>query len=283
MKRFPRLLLLLVGQVALMVGGCGKEPPVAELSVPSVSSLASAVSNSAPGQTRPSFYTYEVVNTWPHDPQAFTQGLVYHDGQILESTGLNGQSTLRRVDLVTGVVRTQVAVPAQYFAEGLAILNDRAYQLTWQDHKAFVYDLKTLRLEREFSYPGEGWGLTTDGQYLILSDGTSHIRFLDPQTFTIKRTLNITDRTWPVDRLNELEYIKGEIFANIWGADYVVRIDPSTGTVTGIIDFTGLLPVQDRTRDTDVLNGIAYDPRGDRLFVTGKRWPKLFEVRLRRK
>ena len=284
MKRFARLLLLLqlVG-LALGLGGCGKGPTLDELSVPPVSSLASAVSNSAPRQTRPAFYTYEVVNTWPHDPQAFTQGLVYLDGQLLESTGLNGQSTLRRVELVTGVVRAQVVVPPQYFAEGLAVLNDKAYQLTWKDHKVFVYDLKTLRVESEFSYNGEGWGLTTDGRNLILSDGTSRIRFLDPQTLSVNRTLNVTDRTWPVDRLNELEYVKGEIYANIWGSDYVVRIDPSTGTVTGIIDFTGLLPFQERTRDTDVLNGIAYDSSSDRLFVTGKRWPKLFEVRLRLK
>src|SRR5262249_41126880 len=137
--------------------------------------------------------------------------------------------------------------------------------------------------EREFSYEGEGWGITTDGHFLIMSDGTSQLRFLDPSSFAVKRTVNVTHRTWPVDRLNELEYVKGEIFANIWGADYVVRIDPEKGLVTGVIDFTGLLPVQDRTADTDVLNGIAYDSRGDRLFVTGKRWPKLYEVQLKLK
>jgi len=254
---------------------------------PGVSSGPTNASESAngpgPRQTAPAIYTYEVRNTWPHDRQAFTQGLVFVDGQLLESTGLNGQSTLRRVDLQTGLVIKQVAVPAQYFAEGLAILNGKAFQLTWLNHKGFVYDLKTLRLERDFTYAGEGWGLTTDGDCLILSDGTQRIRFLDPETFQVKRTIVVSHRNWPVDRLNELEFVKGEIFANVWGANYVLRIDPVSGAVTGVIDFSGLLPAQDRTWDTDVLNGIAYDAKGDRLFVTGKRWPKLFEVRLRLK
>ncbi len=273
---------VVLSQGLLALSGCGKGAAGDELSVPSVTTLAKAASNSpASKQTRPAFYTYDVVNVFPHDPHAFTQGLVFLNGQLLESTGLNGQSTLRRVELKTGRVLQQVDVAPQFFAEGLAVLNQKAYQLTWQTHKAFVYDLESFRPEREFPYPGEGWGLTTDGASLILSDGTSQLRFLDPENFTLKRTLTVRDRTWPVDRLNELEYIRGEIFANIWGADYVVRINPETGTVTGIVDFTGLLPVQDRTPGTDVLNGIAYDSTSDHLFVTGKRWPKLFEVRLR--
>lgn len=226
-------------------------------------------------------YTYEVVNVMPHDRAAFTQGLVYLDGDLLESTGLNGESSLRRVELQTGAVRQQVAVPPAYFAEGLAVLGNRAYQLTWQNRKGFVYDLATFRVEQEFAYAGEGWGLTTDGHQLVLSDGTDELRFLDPVTFEVKRKLRVVMVDHPVTQLNELEYVKGEIFANVWGANYVVRIDPATGHVTGLIDFTGLLAPADHSATTDVLNGIAYDAVGDRLFVTGKRWPKLFEVRLK--
>ena len=226
-------------------------------------------------------YTYEVVNVLPHDPTAFTQGLVYLDGAFLESTGLNGQSSLRLVEVQTGRVARQHEVPAAYFAEGLAVIGDKAFQLTWQNHKGFVYGLADFQVEREFSLDGEGWGLTTDGHWLILSDGTDQLQFLDPATFEIKRTVRVSVNGHPAGRLNELEYVKGEVFANIWGADYIVRIDPASGRVTGIVDFSGLLPPQDRNPNTDVLNGIAYDTVGDRLFVTGKRWPKLFEVRLK--
>lgn len=226
-------------------------------------------------------YTFKVVTIHPHDPGAFTEGLVFLDGTLLESTGLNGQSSLRKVELKTGRVLKHVEVPEQYFAEGLAVLAGKVFQLTWQNHKGFVYDLESLRLKREFPYEGEGWGLTTDGQWLILSDGTDQIRFLDPLTFEVKRTIRVQLHDRSVDRLNELEYIKGEIFANVWGADHVVRIDPATGRVVGLIDFTGLFSAQERRSKEDVLNGIAYDAAEDRLFVTGKRWPKLFEVRLK--
>ena len=226
-------------------------------------------------------YSYEVVATWPHDRRAFTQGLVFRHGNLLESTGLNGQSTLREADMKTGAILKQVEVPAQFFAEGLAVLGDRAYQLTWQNHKGFVYDVDTFRLEREFAYEGEGWGLTTDGRVLILSDGTSQIRFLDPATFQVRRTIKVVADGKPISRLNELEWINGEIFANVWQTDEVVRIDPATGVVRGTIDFSGLLAPQDRGPETDVLNGIAYDAESDRLFITGKRWPKIFEVRLK--
>jgi len=194
---------------------------------------------------------------------------------------LNGQSSLRKVDLMSGKVLKQVKVSTQFFAEGLAALDGKIYQLTWQNQKGFVYDQESFQLEREFTYEGEGWGLTTDGQSLILSDGTDCIRFLDPASFEVKRTINVQARHQPVTHLNELEYIKGEIFANIWVTDEVARIDPATGKVVGVIDFTGLLAPEDRDETTDVLNGIAYDAVNDRLFVTGKRWPKLFEVRLR--
>lgn len=226
-------------------------------------------------------YSYQVVNTYPHDPHAFTQGLVFFEGELLESTGLNGESTLRKVDLKTGKVLKQIAVPRQYFAEGLALLSNRLFQLTWLNQKAFVYDLQEFQVKKEFAYEGEGWGLTTDGQLLLMSNGTDQIRFLDPETFQVRRSIHVQARGQPIYRLNELEFVKGEIFANIWGADFVVRIDPAKGKVLGVIDFRNLLSPTDRSADTDVLNGIAYDAGGDRLFVTGKRWPKLFEVKLK--
>jgi glutamine cyclotransferase len=227
-------------------------------------------------------YTYEVVKTFPHDRMAFTQGLVFLDGKLLESTGLNGHSTLREVDLLSGQVLRQATVPERYFAEGLAVLDGKAYQLTWQAQRGFVYDIKTFAKENEFTYSGEGWGLATDGHWLILSDGTSQIRFLDPATFKVERTIQVALPGQPVNQLNELEYIQGEIFANVWRTDYVVRIDPANGAVTGVISFAGLLGPADRDPSTDVLNGIAYDAVGDRLFITGKNWPKLFEIRLKR-
>lgn len=188
---------------------------------------------------------------------------------------------MREVELQSGRVLKQVALAPVYFAEGVAVVASQVFQLTWQNRKAFVYDADTFQLLKEFPYEGEGWGLTTDGTALIASDGTSQIRFLDPVTFSVKRTLPVTMDGRPLDRLNELEFIHGEIFANIWQTDEVVRIDPVSGIVRGIIDFSGLLAAHDRHADTDVLNGIAYDPKNDRLFVTGKRWPRLFEVRLK--
>ena len=226
-------------------------------------------------------YTYEIVNTFPHDKNAFTQGLVFLDGKLIESTGLVGQSSLREVNLTNGVVLRKVTVPG-YFAEGLAVLGGKAYQLTWKAHKGFVYDEATFHLERGFSYTGEGWGLATDGHWLIMSDGTSQIRLLDPATFKVERTIQVTLHGQPVDQLNELEYVEGEIFANVWKSDLVMRIDPASGAVIGEIDFTGLLQPGDLDANTDVLNGIAYDSATDRLFVTGKFWPKLFQVRLKR-
>lgn len=232
----------------------------------------------APGVVR---YGYEVLKAWPHDPGAFTQGLLFRHGSLLESTGLNGESSLREVDWQTGRILKQVNVPREYFAEGLAVIEGKAYQLTWQNRKGFIYDADTFQKLGEFPYLGEGWGLTTDGRQLILSDGTHQIRFLDPATFAVVRTIDVLADGRPVAQLNELEYIHGEIFANVWQTDRVVRIDPATGRVVGEIDFSGLLPPQDRTPTTNVLNGIAYDPAADRLVVTGKHWPKLFEVRLK--
>ena len=264
------LALLVAALVPIVAGGCRRETPATPTG-------SDPVFLPLPGTP---VYTYKVVNTWPHDRDAFTQGLVYFDGVLLESAGLYGRSSLRRVELNTGRVLQQGPVPPEYFAEGLAALRGKLHQLTWQNQKAFVYDLETFRLEKEFSYDGEGWGLATDGQSLILSDGTDRIRFLDPATFEVKRAISVSDHGRPIVRLNELEYVKGEIFANVWQTDFIVRINPATGAVAGWIDLGGLLPPANRDATTDVLNGIAYDAAGDRLFVTGKLWPKLFEVRL---
>ncbi len=242
---------------------------------------------------RPTEYTYEVVASWPHDHDAFTQGLVYDSsGTLYESTGLNGRSSLREVELETGAVRRKVDVDSRYFAEGLTELGGRLYQLTWQHHVGFVYDAATFAKAREFSYTGEGWGLTHDGHSLIMSDGTNEIRFLDPETFEVRRTIRVFRDGQPLRNLNELEYIDGQIYANVWLTDYIARIDPRTGWLTGWIDMSGLLSsggvppggvppggVPPGGGDADVLNGIAWDPAGGRIFVTGKLWPKLFEVR----
>lgn len=226
-------------------------------------------------------FTYEVVAQFPHDPRAFTQGLIFTDETFVESTGLHGESTLRKVDPATGATRQQITVPTAFFAEGMTRLGDRLFQITWQEKTAFVYDYATLQKRAEFEYEGEGWGLTTDGKSLIMSDGTNQLRFLDPTSFSVQRTIRVFFGDKPLRHLNELEYVKGEIYANIWPTNYAARIDPQTGALLGLIDFNGLLADADRKTDTDVLNGIAYDAERDRLYVTGKRWPKLFEVRLR--
>ncbi len=261
--------------------GCDKSSSASQTNLPQA--IGAMPTDGLKASAESPVFSYEVVNVWPHDTNAFTQGLVFLNGTLLESTGLNGESTLRKVDLKTGKVLKQSVIPTQYFAEGLALLGGKLFQLTWQNHKGFVYDLDSFFLEKEFTYDGEGWGLTTDGRWLIMSDGTDQIRFLDPVSFQVNRTIRVVREGQPVDRLNELEYIKGEIFANVWGTDYVVRIDPASGKVTGVIDFSGLLAAADRGVGTDVLNGIAYDGATDRLFVTGKRWPKLFEVKLKPK
>ena len=228
-------------------------------------------------------YTYEIKNTYPHDRAAFTQGLVFRDGFLWESTGQYGSSSLRQVELQTGRVVKSVPVSREFFAEGMTIFGGKVYQLTWQEKRAFVYDAKDFRRIGEFKYAGEGWGLTHDGESLVMSDGTSTLRFLDPETFAVRRAVRVVDGSRPVEQLNELEYVNGEIFANVWQTDRVARIDPRTGSVLGWIDLAGLLRPADARGDEDVLNGIAYDEASDRLFVTGKLWPKLFEIRLIRK
>ena len=224
--------------------------------------------------------TYRIVNAWPHDSNAFTQGLVYADGHLYESTGLRGQSSLRMVDLESGRVLQQQPVSSQYFAEGLAVWDSTLVQLTWQTHVALVYDRFSFRLLRTFPYQGEGWGLTHDGKSLILSDGTSNLRFFDPVTFRQLRQITVKDHGKPVIELNELEYVHGQIYANVWHSDRIARISPATGKVLGWIDLRGLLPAAEHSSPEAVLNGIAYDAANDRLFVTGKLWPKLFEIKV---
>lgn len=224
--------------------------------------------------------TYEVVNSFPHDPNAFTQGLIYLDGFLYESTGLYGESSLRKVVLETGEVVQQIDLSPAYFAEGLTAWEDLLVQLTWREETGFIYDRADFTLQGQFSYPTEGWGLTHDGEQLIMSDGSAALFFLDPDTFEITGSVDVAWQGDPVYQLNELEYIWGEVYANIWQTDDIVRIDPNSGEVTGWIDMSGILPPEERTPETDVLNGIAYDPEGDRLFITGKLWPRVFEVEL---
>lgn len=228
-------------------------------------------------------YGYEVIHTFPHDPDAFTQGLVIHDGKFIESTGEVGRSSLRRVEIENGNVVQKVDVPPPYFAEGVTLLKGKVYQLTWQHQKGFVYDAWTFEKLREFNYTGEGWGLANDGVSLILSDGSNKIRFLDPDNFQVKKTIAVMDGNRPVEEINELEFIKGEIYANIWHADRIARINPETGSVIGWVDLRGLLAPGEVEDEEAVLNGIAYDEVGGRLFVTGKLWPKIFEIRLTQK
>ena len=229
--------------------------------------------------TQPLLFGYEVIATYPHDPEAFTQGLQYVDGVLYEGTGLNGRSTLRRVDLETGTVEQQIDLDDQYFGEGIYVLDDHIYQLTWQSNVAFLYDRESFELLDQFSYPTEGWGLTYDGQDLLMSDGSATIFRRDPETFEEVGRIEVTEGDVPVNRLNELEYVDGALWANIWLTDEVVIIEPNSGHVTGRVDFSGLLS-NEAAAGADVLNGIAYDAENDRIFVTGKLWPTLFEVTL---
>ncbi|MEO8260752.1 MAG: glutaminyl-peptide cyclotransferase [Acidobacteriota bacterium] len=224
-------------------------------------------------------FGYSVQRSYPHDATAFTQGLEYLGGDLYESTGLNGRSSIRKVKLETGKVLRQRAISPDHFGEGFTIWKSALIELTWQSQIAFVYDRDTFAPRRMFSYTGEGWGLTHDATSLIMSDGTADLRFLDPETFRERRRVTVTDGGRPVARLNELEYVNGQVFANIWTTDDIVRIDPVSGRVLGRIDLRGLLA--DSPTPSDVLNGIAYDQSGDRLFVTGKLWPRLFEIKIR--
>jgi glutaminyl-peptide cyclotransferase len=228
-------------------------------------------------------YGYDVVHVYPHDVQAFTEGLFYADGYLYESTGLNGQSSIRKERLATGEVVRKATIPGEYFGEGMTLWGQRLITLTWQSHVGFIFDATTFKRLGEFHYAGEGWALTHDDHALIMSDGTAELRLLEPTSLREIGRIRVTLGGKPVDRLNELEWVKGEIYANIWQTDWIVRIDPRSGEIKGLINLEGLLPASDRIEgQTDVLNGIAYDATTDRLFVTGKNWPKLFEIRLKR-
>ena len=228
----------------------------------------------------PTLWHYRVVNTFPHDRQAFTQGLVFEDGALFEGTGLCGRSQLRKVELLTGDVLQQRNLADEFFGEGITIFGDRIIQLTFQSKVGFVYDKKTFELLRKFHYPTEGWGLTHDDKHLIMSDGTPMLYFLDPHALEQVNRRMVFDQDNPVWGLNELEYVEGKVYANVWPTDRIVQIEPETGKVVGWIDMKGLLSPQDRIGSEDVLNGIAYDSAGQRLFVTGKCWSKLFEIKL---
>jgi glutamine cyclotransferase len=222
---------------------------------------------------------FKVVATFPHDPAAFTQGLVFSKGELYESTGLNGESTLRRVDITTGRVLQRLDVPREYFAEGLALVGDELLQLTWQTQIGFVYDRATFKQKRTFQYHTEGWGLAYDGtSRLVMSDGSDTLTFLDPKTQTAGRTLRVQDAGRPVGNLNELEWVDGEIWANVWMTDRIARISPNTGEVNAWVDLSTLYPRARRQPPADVMNGIAYDPATRRIFVTGKKWPTLYQI-----
>jgi glutamine cyclotransferase len=244
------------------------------------STVAGQSTRKSPKVSPPPVYTYKVVHIYPHDSRAFTQGLTYLNGFLYEGTGQNGRSSLRKVRLETGEVLQKVDLPPEYFGEGIAIMKNEIVQLTWQSQKGFVYNLSDFRLLREFSYPGEGWGLATYGRDFLMSDGTSEIRVLDGSTLREKRRIKVHDGNVPVVWLNELEMVEGQIFANVWQTNRIARISPQSGKVLGWIDLQGLLSPMYRLGPDAVLNGIAYDPGGKRLFVTGKLWPSLFEIQL---
>ncbi len=270
-RRVPYFLLILL----LLVGitACKKEiqtppPPIANPPQPA---------------TEVPSYTYEVVNTFPHDPNAFTQGLQVVGDHFIEGTGLEGKSDLRKVEIKTGKVVKSIKLADYYFGEGITVLNGKIYQLTYTSGIGFVYDLNTFAKIDSFRYQGDGWGLTNDGTNLIMSNGSDKIMFLDPNNEQIISTISVKEGVYSIHQINELEYINGEIYANVWQTDRIIRIDPKSGAVIGSIDLTGILPPSERSMKIDVLNGIAYDAKGDRIFVTGKNWPKVFEIKLKKK
>lgn len=274
MIRFTVLVVavLLIAVTALGVFKFGTQP--------TQPTAGSGIDKLLPNRNNPTLYTYNVLRSFPHDCNAFTEGLVYENGSFYEGTGLTGRSDLRRVDVESGKTLQQHNIDPQYFGEGVVVLNDRIYELTWQSGIAFLYDKKTFKELQEFHYKTEGWGLTTDGKRLIMSDGTQYIYFRDPDTFDELARIEVTDPQGPVVRINELEYIHGWIFANVWQTNNIAIIDPSTGQVVAWLQLTDLLDVKTTCQYADVLNGIAYDPDGDRLFVVGKLWPRLYQIEL---
>lgn len=266
--------------LAAAVVSCGNTPTVPNGNVRNNSNSNRSTASAVPS------YDYQIIKTYPHDPKAFTQGLEYHDGFLYEGTGgKQGDdfySSLRKVDPANGKVLQKYDLPRDYFGEGITILGDKIYQITWREMTAFVYDIKDFKLLKEFRYAGEGWGLTNDGTNLIMSDGTHVIRFVNPEDFKTVRTIVVNDEFGkPVMQLNELEMVNGEIWANIWQSGWIVRIDPSSGKLLGRVDINKLVDEeQAQNENADVLNGIAYDKAGDRMFITGKFWRRLFEIKV---
>ena len=275
LKKFLSILFLIF--ISCLITSCSKSPTKTNNDSDTSTSIIAPNNNTS---TQIPTYTYKIINTYPHDRQAFTQGLVFEDNVLYEGTGLRGRSTLRRVELETGKILNIHVLPPQYFGEGVTIYEDKIYQLSWTSKVGFVYDKYSFNLIKEFYLSFEGWGITHDGERLIISDGTSLLHFFDPQTLLEINHIQIHDENGPVNRLNELEYIKGEIYANIWQTDNIAIISPETGKITGWINLQGLLDIKDIFGPVDVLNGIAYDDEMDRLFVTGKLWPKIFEIKL---
>ncbi len=243
-------------------------------------SLITALAQPARQDSPAPEYGYRIVHVYPHDRSSFTQGLEYRGGFLYEGTGLNGRSALRKLELETGKLVQETKLAPQFFGEGITVVNQRVVQLTWQSKTGFVYDQVSFRLLRNFQYSGEGWGLTNDGKQIYMSDGTAEIRCWDPVTLGELRRFTVHDGRQSIVSLNELEWVRGEIYANVWQTDRIARISPADGRVLGWIDLTGLLTGEDRVQPVDVLNGIAYDSLGDRMFVTGKLWPKLFEIQV---
>jgi glutaminyl-peptide cyclotransferase len=261
---------------------CKTEPTkVNDTNVKSNSSINSSPKNTSAAVPT---YGYEVVNTYKHDPKAFTQGLVFHEGFLYESTGQLEESTLRKVELETGKVLQKLDLPPDVFGEGMTILNGKVYQISWKNGRAWQYNLEDFKLIKEFQYAGEGWGLTHDGKNLLMSDGTHIIRVINPENFeTIRTIIVFRENGLPLMQLNELEWVKGEIWANVWQDSKVARINPENGKILGWIDFTEMTKSEVRDPGNDVLNGIAYDEKTDRIFITGKLWKKLFEIKLKEK
>jgi glutamine cyclotransferase len=278
-----RFLISLSGSfLILLVGGfISFSSPSAELQGRNIQkNINSQITAKEKSVNQTPTYGYRIINRYPHDPKAFTQGLVFVDGFLWEGTGLRGRSSLRKVDLATGTILQYRNLPAHFFGEGVTVFGNKVIQLTWRAKLGFVYDRDTLQLIKTFHYPTEGWGITHDGEHLITSDGTSILYFLHPETYKEVGRIEVRDLKGPVSNLNELEYVQGLILANVWKTDMIAQISPETGKVVGWIDLRGLLRPEDRVRPVDVLNGIAFDQRNDRLFVTGKLWPKLFEIEL---
>ncbi len=233
----------------------------------------------------PQKYGYEIVRILSHDPKSYTQGLVYKDGFMYEGSGQYGESAIRKIDMTTGKILSMLNIDNQYFGEGIAIFKDKIYQITWKSQKGFVYDLNTFTLESTFHYNSQGWGITTAGEQLIMSDGTNRLYYVAPSSFNIVKEIEVYDNQGEIVNLNELEYVNGMIWANIWLSDRIVAIDPETGAVKGELDMTNLLPEADKKKidnQDDVLNGIAYNPKTDTFYLTGKRWPKLFEIKIKK-